>query len=256
MRIMAIGLAGSLAVTQALAGQQPSSLELERLHHASVAAAEHSDLRGAIAMADSLLRQDSTVLNTLWNVGIWHAMLNEPEQALLAWKSYHAQDSTDWHVETKLIQSYQALGDSMRRDSALAGLLDHRHRSQNPELLQAESFCREQAVIEGRPVMAFQNFEPHGDRMIFLTFYLLGPDGRDTARLSLGSYDLTTQAAREAGDIGPNERIYHLDYYAGRTHATYAFFRALPSYDQVRASVGQILRGELTAVSSSTFTPQ
>ena len=256
MRSITLALAAGLILAQRAACQQQPSPDLERLMHGSVAAAERSDLPTAIAMADSLLRQDSTVLNALWNLGVWHAMLNEPAQALAAWKSYHAQDSTDWHVEAKLIQTYQALADTARRDSSLAGLLKHRSLSHNPELLEAESFCREQAVIDGRQVMAFQTFAPQGDRMVFLTFYLLGPDGRDTARFSLGSYDLTTEAARESGDIRPDERLYHLDYYGSRSHATYAFFRKQPGYDEVRAMVVQILRGELKPVSSSTFAPE
>jgi hypothetical protein len=253
MRSITVAVAAVVLLAQRATCQQQSSPEFERLMQASVAAAERSDLPSAIAMADSLLRQDSTVLNALWNLGVWHAMLNEPAQALTAWRAYHAQDSTDWHVEAKLIQTYQALADTARRDSSLAGLLRHRSLSHNPELLEAESFCREQTVIEGRRVMAFQTFAPQGDRMIFLTFYLLGQDGRDTARFSLGSYDPTTEVARATGVIGPDERLYHLDYYGNRTHATYDFFRKQPSYDEVRAMLVQILRGELKPVSGTTL---
>jgi len=256
MRPIVLVLASSVVLAHRAASQQDSSPEVTRLFRGSVAAAEHSDLRTAIAMADSLLRQDSTVLDALWNLGIWHATLSEPRQALAAWLSYHAQDSTDWRVETKIIQSYQALGDTARRDSALAGLFKHRRVTRNPEFKQAEEFCREQGTIDGRRIMVFQTFEPQGDRMVFVTFQLLDAVGRDTARISLGSYDRTTQIERELGRIGANERIYHLDYYTDRSHATYAFFRTLPSYDEIRSMVAAILRGELHPSSSSTYTPR
>ncbi len=256
MKAIVISLVAFLALPQPAASQPGPSPDVARLFRSSVAAADRHDLRTAIAMSDSLLRQDSTVLNALWNLGIWHATLNEPRQALTAWQSYHAQDSTDWRVEAKIIQSFQALGDTARRDSALAGLLRHRSVTQNPELREAEVFCRDQSTIEGRRVMVFQTFEPRGNRMAFVTFHLLDAEGRDTARVVLGSDSLTTQFERELGRIGPAERVYTLDYFAPRLHATYAFFHAQPSYDQLKSLVAAILRGEIHPLSASTQAPQ
>ena len=255
MRTTLSTLAALSVFAQSVASQEPSA-EVRRLYQSAVAAADSSDLRRAIAITDSLLQQDSTVIDALWNLGIWHGTLDEPQEALAAWLAYRARDSTDWHVEAKLIQTYQALGDLPRRDSALAGLLTHRAHSGDPEFQKAASFCREQGSIEGRRVMAFQTFEPQGDRMVFVTFYLIDSEGRDTARISLGSYDFTTSIAREAGEIGPGDRMYHLDYYAGRFHATYGFFRVQPSYDELRTLVASILRGDLAPVSSSRLPPE
>ncbi len=251
MRILVFALVW-LLVSAADAASQQDSAEVTRLFDGSLLAADRSDLPLAIAMTDSLLQLDSTVLSAYWNVGVWHSLRGEHSEALNAWKAFRSRDSTDWQVEAKLVQVYQALGDTVRRDSALAGLFAHRLVTKNPQFLEATTFCREQGSLEGRQVMVFQNFAPEGDRKVFVTFYLLGADGRDTARISLGSYDLTTLTARQVGDIGPNDRIYHLDYYGDRSHATYGFFRAQPTYDELRSMVAAVLRGDRTPLSSST----
>lgn len=254
MRLALVVISGFMLSAADAAGQQDSA-EVRRLFDGSIAAAERSDFPTAIAMTDSLLAIDATIPSALWNLGVWHARQQEFPQALSAWKSLRSLDSTDWQVEAKLIQTYQALGDSQRRDSALAGLLAHRLVTKNPGFLEAKAFCREQATLEGRQVMALQAFEPQGERKVFVVFYLLGADGRDTARFSLGSYDGTTAIARQVGQIREDESIYHLDYYAERFHITYAFLRAQPSYDELRSMVVRALRGELEPLSSSTAPP-
>ncbi len=255
MRPALLCLSALIVLAKSLFGQTETRDEISRLYASAVAAAETSDFNAAIAQTDSLLQLDPTVLDAWWNLGIWRSALNQPQEALAAWKAYRAIDSTDWKVEAKLVQTYQALGDRPRRDSALAGLLEHRRLTKNPELKSAEAFCREQATIDGHRVMVFQNFAPKGDRMIHVTFHLIDSDGRDTSRYSLGSYDVTTAVAREAKDIGPKDRLYHLDYYFGRNHSTIAFYREPPPYDALRDAVWAAMRGELRPMSTTTVAP-
>lgn len=225
-----------------VAGQQADTVRLKRLYMTAVEAAGRQDISLAITLMDSVIQTDSTLLDAWWNLGLWHASLGQSESALRDWKSYHALDSTDWRVESKLVQAYQALNDIPRRDSALAGLLHHRSVTRNPDLLRAEVFCREQALVNGQRVMVMQTFAPKGDRMVFYTFYLLSPEGREVGRYSLGSYDLTTNVAREAGEIGKKDRLYHIDYYAPQAHSAVAFYRTMPTYDEARAVIWESLR--------------
>lgn len=227
----------ALALALPLRAQDQPAEVIRALYHRGIASAERGDLATAAAQMDSIVRLDATVLDAWWNLGLWRAALDQPGEALAAWRAYRAQDSTDWRVEPELIQAFQALADLPRRDSAVAGLLQHRRVTRNRDLAKAIEFCREQATVAGHRVMVFQQFEPSGDRMVFYSFYLIGPEGRDTARYSLGSYETTTRVARETGSIGPGDRIYHLDYYAGRSHGTVAFLAALPGYDAVRRLV-------------------
>jgi hypothetical protein len=72
--------------------------------------------------------------------------------------------------------------------------------------------------------------------------------------VTLGSYDFTTQIAREAGQIKPDERVYHLDYYRGNEHRTYGLFDVTPpTYDKTRAMVIDIVKGKGKPVSSSVL---
>lgn len=55
------------------------------------------------------------------------------------------------------------------------------------------------------------------------------------AALLVGSYEFTTRAARPAGDLGPDERIYHTDLYLPDSHVLPGFDSAPPSYEEARA---------------------
>ena len=50
--------------------------------------------------------------------------------------------------------------------------------------------------------------------------------------------------ARELGEIGKKDRLYHLDWYAPNVHATYGFYKALLSYEDTRAAIVSTLSGE------------
>ena len=49
-----------------------------------------------------------------------------------------------------------------------------------------------------------------------------------------GSYEATTKGARNARQIGPDERMYHLDLYEGGGHATLGFSTEPYTFEQVR----------------------
>jgi hypothetical protein len=72
-------------------------------------------------------------------------------------------------------------------------------------------------------------------------------------RITLGSYDFSTQAARQLGQIEKDERMFHLDSYAGRDHATFAMIGAKPlSYEQTRKLVVEIIEGKRRPISGSS----
>jgi hypothetical protein len=55
-----------------------------------------------------------------WNLGIGHSELGEHREALAAWGHYLGEKPDDWRARAKLIQSYQALGDTAARDERSA----------------------------------------------------------------------------------------------------------------------------------------
>ncbi len=79
---------------------------------------------------------------------------------------------------------------------------------------------------------------PSGERRVYLVFTILDPEGNELFRYSLGSYDITNTIAHELGEVGPDERLYHLDkYYDQGSHATLGFFKGMPKYRDVRSNV-------------------
>jgi hypothetical protein len=143
-----------------------------------------------------------------------------------------------------MVQAHQALGDNKARDRQIKDLRALRARSPNTELGTAERFCREQLVVAGRKVLVFETFEPQGPQQIFYRFAVTDDAGKETTSLSLGSYDATTQIARDMGAIAKTGRAYHLDRYEGTNHTAYAHFNSKPSYEIVRKAVIEILQGK------------
>jgi tetratricopeptide (TPR) repeat protein len=231
-----------------VAGQDTTST---RLYDEAVTEAQGGRMEKAVEMMEAVAAREPAIPNVQWNLGLWYAQLQKPAKALTAWQAYRRLEPDDWRVRAKLIQTYQALGDTAQRDRERAALLELRRSGTDAELARQAEYCREQFRVGTQHVMAFETFKPEGERRVYYTFYLPGPDGRPRGRYSLGSYDQTTQIARGVGEIGKDERLYHLDWYAERAHATYEFYRALPGYEKVRDDVVAAITGAKRPVSST-----
>jgi len=190
----------------------------------------------------------------LWNLGIASAEVGAPDQALKYWLAYRRAEPDDWRGLTKLVQAYQALGDISARDKTRETLIELRRNAAAGSELRAEKhFCREQTVMAGRKVLAFEVFEPDAERAVFYFFMVLDATGRQVARYSLGSYEATSRIAREINKWPPERRLYHLDRYTDDGHATYSMYETRPTYEAVRASVAEILSGAVKPAGSTTW---
>jgi tetratricopeptide (TPR) repeat protein len=187
----------------------------------------------------------------LWNLGIALAETGDNPGAAETWRSFRKADPDDWRARSKLVQAYQALGDIKSRDDEIRSLYDYRKNSSDSKFKTQDRFCREQCVIAGRRVFAFEYFSPQGPRKKYLLFSIVNEKGMENFTVSLGSYDVTTDISRELGQIAKDQRLYHLDEYRGTSHKTYAFFEQKPDYDRVRPMVAAILEGKLNPVSAS-----
>ena len=237
------------------AGAQDSAA-VNTHYRAAVAAAERGDLNAAIEDMQRVLALDSTIPNAYWNLGLWYSALNDPASALSMWTRYRLLVPDDWHARAKTIQAYQALGDSSLVAQERDSLFQLHASGRDSVLSRQESYVRDQFRVGARRVMAFEAFAPTGEMRVFFTYYVFESGNTPAFRISLGSYDFTTTVAREAKDIGPEDRVYHLDRYDENSHATYAFFRQLPDYSTTKGLVIKALEGALTPVSGSTRNTQ
>jgi hypothetical protein len=230
---------------------------LERLYMSAMTAAKEGRLQEAAELLDEMMTLDPNFPDAWWNLGTFRAQLNQHSAALSVWDIYRRMVPDDWRARVKVIQACQALGDGARIERERNELLALRRSGTSPELMRELRYCREQFRAGDLPVVAYEIFEPAGEMRVFYQFLVGQPDGTLIGQYSLGSYDSTTGVLREQGKIGPEDRVYHLDWYgAGRGHTTFRFFSHLPSYDQARADVIAATSGSLPALSSFTVSPE
>ena len=183
------------------------------------------------------------------NIGQIYQNQGKAEEALAAYDKAVAAAPQDWRHQAKLVQVYQALGRTDDRDRARAVLKE----MWDEDKVDQPMYCREQFEAGGKKVQAYEYFELRGERAMRYAFFVMKPDGKQPEhRITLGSYEMTTQIAREAGEIGEDERMFHLDgYYEGGEHRTFGMFKKEPTYEATRVRVVQVLEGKLRAASSS-----
>jgi tetratricopeptide (TPR) repeat protein len=194
-----------------------------------------------------------------WNLGLAYAALERPEDALACWNSLAQLEPGNFQTTAKIVQALQALGREEERDKAIAQVFIERKQTKNPQLAKIPWFCREQFKVGARKVMAIEYFDPAAaaPRAVYTAFLVHDANDREVFRYSLGSYDETTEVAQSLGQVGPTDRLYHLDYYetsrdGAKVHRTYGFFQKRPSYAVIRKQVVKAMNAETEAVSSST----
>jgi tetratricopeptide (TPR) repeat protein len=216
---------------------------------------ESKKFKEAIGFFLVAYRAFPTAESVLWNLGLASAEVEDHRAALKYWSALREQDANDWRVIAKLIQAHQALSDFDARDRERAKLFALRKAPPaDSDIARADVFCREQMVLSGRKVFAFEKFEPKGERMVFYEFVVVEDKDKDKEefRISLGSYEATNRISWETGKLARDKRLYHLDRYQGPNHWTFGFYDAKPSYDKVRAQVVDILSGRTQPLSSTT----
>lgn len=152
-------------------------------------------------------------------------------------------------AESKLVQLCTALKRAAECDEHLAKV----RQIYKDQKTRQPWFCREQFAVGGKHVAALEYFELSGPMALQYRFEVREQEGETSLyRITLGSYDFTTKAFRELGKIKENERVFHLDSYAGRDHGTYAFLGVKsPSYEQTRQLVVEIIEGRRSPLSGS-----
>jgi tetratricopeptide (TPR) repeat protein len=239
----------------AVAEKQPENLSTEAAFKTATELMGKGDYKRAIPYLNRVQTDLPLDTSLLWNLGLAYAATGEHLKAVDTWKSYRKIAPGDWQARAKLVQSYQALGDTKTRNEEIKSLYDYRKNSSDPKVNTAERFCREQGTMANRSVFVFEYFSPSGDRKQYLRFCILNKKGDVDYYISLGSYDSTTEIARELGEIPKSERLYHLDEYTDNQHKTYAFFKSKPDYDEVRSVVLSVLEGKRKPISGTTRSP-
>jgi len=185
-----------------------------------------------------------------FNVGVIYQLKEKPALALRHFQTALKADADDWHSVAKLVQVNQALGNLEARDRSRARLLAlyQANKVVYPDGSVATVYCRDQFPIGKYWVMALESFELIGPRAVRYRFNILSkPEGgQDLRSITLGSYAVEQPGALQRGDIGPGERLFHLDgAWPNGTQVRYGVFRNEPDYDVLRKKVLALLQKEL-----------
>ena len=214
---------------------------------------DQKNYKAALEKYQSALKEAPGSPAILFNAGLAAYLSAEYGDSIQLFQELKRLQPDDWRARAKLIQAYQAAGKSAECDRERDALLELKKSAGQGELKSQKTFVRDQFVVGGRRVFASEHFALEGERALLYSFTISRPnsDELEKFRVSLGSYDATTRFMRESKQIGPEDRVYHLDYYAGGEHRTYRFYTRRPSYDEVRQSLSEILEGKLQPISSS-----
>ena len=184
-----------------------------------------------------------------FNVGIIYQAKGQLEKALSIFQDLHQKNPNDWQVVTRLIQTYQVLGRLEARNREIEKLFAMRASNKKSKLAKEARYCRHQWAFEDMWIYAFEYFELAGNESKKYSFMVTEKD-KKTLRfeISLGSYAEANQVARQAGEIGQGERIFHLDRYEqDGAHTPLRKLEADPGYDKMQEMVTQLLKGETTS---------
>ena len=214
---------------------------------ASVSAAQPDKESFEKALAENPEDRDA-----LYNLGLAHYLEEEYPQAIEQWERLAKLEPGDAFLAAKLIQAYWAASRVEDADRAIRELRAARASGENKKLAEEKFFIRDQFVVGEIRAFTLEYFELAGERPLLWKFILKSPDKEIDHHYSVGSYDFTTDFMRGKGELGPDERAFHLDgYWTNGNHETFRFFRDQPDYAAVRAMVIEIMKGDRKSISST-----
>ena len=153
-----------------------------------------------------------------------------------------------------LVQLYQAVGDPDSRNGALRELIEAQKTAMSRSMRDRPFILRDRISQDGRVLMARENFDTGAGDFAKYLFIPVQELAAPRNYLVLTSDEGMTADWREAGMLGPDKRLFHLDnIYEGpdgtQGRAVYVIYPDLPSYDVVRAKVLEILGGKVKPAS-------
>ena len=198
------------------------------------------------------LKADPNDRAALYDLGLNCYLSNDYAESIDAWERLEKLEPGDWKLRAKLIQAYWASGKEKDAAKRIEALRKDRASGSDKDLGEQKFFIRDQFLVGDVRVFTLEYFELEGDRPLLWKFILRKGEEALDRHFSVGSYPLTNEVMRRSGDIGPDERGFHLDGYNARgDHETFGFFKGAPDYGVIRKQVTEILKGARKAASST-----
>lgn len=158
VRLTAVALGLFALIGSSLADDKSKRLAAEGLFKKATDLMQREHYTEAIPYLKQVERDFPENPAVLWNLGIALVGTGDHLKAAETWRNLRKVSPDDWRARSKLVQAYQALGDRNARDTEIKSLYEHRENSSDPKVKNDERFCREQAVMAGQTVYAFEYF--------------------------------------------------------------------------------------------------
>ena len=205
------------------------------------------DQEGAERWLRRAVEVDPAYYNGWFNLGQFAQGRNQPAEALTMFQKAAAIKPDELAPRAKIMQCLQSLDRLPERDKAREEVFAVYAAGKTRETI----FCRDLFESGSKRISVYEYFEPTGLRAVRYSFTIADKSGQKAVEtVSLGSYEAITLLARQKRQIGPAERMYHIDRYYPGGHATYAMFKQEPSYDEVRKIVLEMLQGKREPLAS------
>jgi len=195
-------------------------------------------------------------LDSHYNLGQLYQNNKKHRAAIAKFEKVMTLNPNEAQALAKLVQENAAINDNKARDMAVERIYKLWSSGQDKAHAEQGFYIREQFDFEQDRIFVLEYFELKGERA---KKYVFKRQNQQTKELmfdvSLGSYEHTTKISREIGDIGPDDRLFHMDGYApDGSHYTYGFYMPMPTYDTVKEIALKAFSGEQDIVSSMTVT--
>lgn len=146
----------------------------------------------AIARFEAAIAVDPKQVNPLYNLGQVRYNHGEFAQALDAWTRARALAPQEFDIAKKLVQTYNALGQTAEAEQARLEAIELWKTSPDPEVRALKGFVVDQFQVDAWHVYAFESLAPT-ETGHFYTFKLA-----DANNKVVGSIELETSPARPA----------------------------------------------------------
>ncbi|CAM2065031.1 Tetratricopeptide repeat protein [Sulfidibacter corallicola] len=192
--------------------------------------------------------------NAYYNAGQIHQLLGEHRKALSQYLKLARLAPQDGATLAKIVQLYDALNNTRKRDAYRGRLFALWQQSHDDPQIKRGFYCCAQFVEGDYKVVSLEYFEPKGNPARKWLFQVY-----DASMVEIlfeiswcadDDLDGPAQVARQLGDA--NQRTYQLEgLWPNGDHRTFGEFPGERDFDQVRALVVQILRGNLEPIAVS-----
>ncbi|MGC4046241.1 MAG: hypothetical protein QM758_20825 [Armatimonas sp.] len=211
----------------------------------------------ALEQLKIVLKESPEQPGALWNAGMASYAIKDYAAAKTYYNSLKKLTPNDGFLRSKLIQTYQALGDKAARDKERMELLElHQSKKDDSRLAKDRSFCRDRFFTEkGQEVFVYEvfTFEPrNATEGRFATRYqalVAGQNEQLEQTIDIGWNFVKKNGKGEWIPEGELSAFY-FDAYPKTgpdSRITYGLFLKELSYDEVHNHLIQILAGKVRA---------